>query len=154
MGEQLSMIEEFYADDKRKAEVLKGLEALARHVRWVYGLLYSFEASQGMFSDRGKRANVAIDELEHVTTALAMVVYDELSDIPELKGKKLTEVVDGFCRLELVGLQPAAPTVSTLIDSVYILPQTLFKVSEQIESKRKEILLNALLKFITQVEGL
>ena len=152
MGEQLSMMEAFYADDKRLAEILKGLEKFAREIRWVYGVLYSYEAAQGMFSEKGKMANTAIDELEHVTTALAMVVYDELSELPSQKGVNLRELVDNFCRLELVGIAPESPTSEGMVNAAYVLPPTLFKVSDKIKSKRKEILLNTLLKFITKVE--
>lgn len=154
MGIQLSMLEDFYADDKRMAEILKGLEKLAREIRWVYGLLYSYESEQGMFSEKGKITNDAIDELEHVTTALAMVIYDELSELPSQRKVNLKDLVDNFCKLELVGIAPEVPTSEALINAVYVLPPTLFTVSDRIESKRKELLLSTLLKFITKVEVL
>lgn len=154
MGTQLNMLEEFYADDKRKGDILKGLQALAREVRWVYGLLYSYEGSMDMFSSAGKRANTAMDALEDVKTAIAMVVYDELSDLPQLQGQDLETTVSEFCKLELVGMPPPVPTKTSMTDSAYVLPKSLFKVSDEIESKRKEILLNTLLSFITKVEEL
>ena len=152
MGEQLSMLGEFYADDKRMEEILKGLEKFAREARWVFGLLYSYEGSLGMFVAKGRLANQAIDELEHVSTALAMVVYDELSELPSQKNVNLKDLVDNFCKLELIGIAPPVPTKESLVNAAYVLPPTLFKVSEKIKSKRKEILLNALLKFISKVE--
>lgn len=154
MGVQLSMMEALYEDDARMAEILKGLEQFARETRWVFGLLHSYESSLGMFVAKGRLANHAIDELEHVSTALAMVVFDELSELPTQRNKDLKGLVNNFCKLELVGLAPAPPTVESLINAAYVLPPTLFKVSDKIKSKRKELLLQTLLKFITLVEDL
>ena len=151
-GVQLSMLEGLYEDDARMNKILKGLEQLARNIRWVYGLLYSYESSQGMFTESGKIANDSIDALEDVTTALAMLVYSELSDLPIQKDTKLKDLVDKFCKLELVGIAPESPTKEALIDAAYVLPTVFFRVSDEIKSSRKEVLLQELLRFISKIE--
>jgi len=154
MGEQLSLLEDFYKDDKRKAKVLDSMERLARGIKHLWGLLYFYEAGRDMFSPKGKQANICMDEMEYLAQALGMVVYDELDDHPKLQGKTLEEVTEQFCKLELVGGMMEVPTEGQILSAAYDLPQRVTSVSVDIHSQRKEYLMKTLLETIVEIEDL